>query len=45
MRASGRPFTYTPYDIIDEQGRLAARVLGEISELTLVAMVDEVAAE
>jgi len=31
--------------IIDEQGRLAARVLGEISELTLVAMIDEVAAE
>ena len=31
--------------IIDEQGRLAARVLGEISELTLVTMVDEVAAE
>ncbi|GAA1426688.1 TlpA disulfide reductase family protein [Microlunatus lacustris] len=31
--------------IIDEQGRLAARVLGEISELTLVAMIDEVVAE
>ena len=31
--------------IIDEQGRLAARVLGEISELTLVTMIDEVAAE
>ena len=31
--------------IIDEQGRLAARVLGEISELTLVTMVDQVAAE
>ena len=31
--------------IIDEQGRLAARVLGEISALTLVTMVEEVAAE
>ena len=31
--------------IIDEQGRLAARVLGEVSELTLVTMIDEVAAE
>ena len=31
--------------IIDKEGRLAARVLGEISELTLVTMIDEVAAE
>ena len=31
--------------LLDQQGRLAARVLGEISELTLVTMVDEVAAE
>jgi thiol-disulfide isomerase/thioredoxin len=31
--------------IIDEQGRLAARVLGEISALTLVTMIEEVAAE
>jgi thiol-disulfide isomerase/thioredoxin len=31
--------------IIDKEGRLAARVLGEISERTLVTMIDEVAAE
>jgi thiol-disulfide isomerase/thioredoxin len=31
--------------IIDKQGRLAARVLGEISALTLVTMIEEVAAE
>ncbi len=31
--------------IIDSQGRLAARVLGEISELTLVTMIDGVAGE
>ncbi|WP_375425902.1 TlpA family protein disulfide reductase [uncultured Friedmanniella sp.] len=30
--------------IIDAQGRLAARVLGSISEITLVDMVDDVAA-
>jgi thiol-disulfide isomerase/thioredoxin len=29
--------------IIDEQGRLAVRVLGEISKITLVAMVNDVA--
>ncbi|GAA1833559.1 TlpA disulfide reductase family protein [Microlunatus capsulatus] len=31
--------------IVDAQGRLAARVLGEISQLTLVTMIDQVAAE
>jgi thiol-disulfide isomerase/thioredoxin len=31
--------------IIDEQGRLAARVLGQISERTLVTMIEQVAAE
>jgi thiol-disulfide isomerase/thioredoxin len=30
--------------ILDTEGRVAVRVLGEISELTLVAMVDDVAA-
>jgi thiol-disulfide isomerase/thioredoxin len=30
--------------VVDRQGRLAARVLGPISELTLVTMVDDVAA-
>jgi thiol-disulfide isomerase/thioredoxin len=30
--------------IVDRQGRLAARVLGPISERTLVSMVDDVAA-
>jgi thiol-disulfide isomerase/thioredoxin len=30
--------------IVDQQGRLAVRVLGPISELTLVSMVDDVAA-
>ena len=29
--------------IIDEQGRLAVRVLGEISKITLVAMINDVA--
>ena len=29
--------------IIDAQGRLAVRVLGEISTITLVAMIDDVA--
>lgn len=31
--------------IIDREGRLAARVLGEVSELTLVTMIDQVAGE
>lgn len=31
--------------ILDREGRLAARVLGEISERTLVTMIDEVAGE
>lgn len=30
--------------VLDAQGRVAARVLGEVSELTLVTMVDDVAA-
>ncbi len=31
--------------VLDSQGRVAARILGEVSETTLVTIIDEVAAE
>jgi hypothetical protein len=30
--------------VVDAQGRIAARVLGEVTEATLVGLVDDVAA-